>query len=381
MSRVVIKGWGAVSPAGWGVGPFRQALIEGRPLPTRPLPCPDANKTAPVRTVPLPAPKPAFLAHARLRRTSPIAQYAVGAAVEALGPDQAALDNHSLRLGIVLCVMAGCVNYSRRFYGETLKDPERASPMLFPETVFNAPASHLAALLGTTGLNYTLVGDPGTFLQGLALAADWLAQDEVDGCLVIGAEEIDCLVTQAFRLFDAQGITAEGAGALYLSREPGQQAALELDAITDPQVFCRGRDRAQAARRMRKQLSSGSPAWLLCDGLQGIPRLDQPEAAVWADWPGRRVSPKLVCGEAFTAAAAWQCVAAVDALSRQADLSAAAVSVVGCNQQAIAAQFTRPGILADGRFEYGKHTSTQRTNQKPDGGEPYVADATERNQR
>ena len=39
-----------------------------------------------------------------------------------------------------------------------------------------------------------------------------------------------------------------------------------------------------------------------------------------------------------TAAAAWQCVAAVDAL-RKNQYDAATISVVGCNEQAIAAQF------------------------------------------
>jgi hypothetical protein len=38
------------------------------------------------------------------------------------------------------------------------------------------------------------------------------------------------------------------------------------------------------------------------------------------------------------AAAAWQCVAAVDALN-QGQYASATVSVVGCNQQAIAARF------------------------------------------
>ncbi len=56
--------------------------------------------------------------------------------------------------------------YSRRFYEEVLRDPATASPLIFPETVFNAPASHLAAFLGTTAINYTLVGDEGTFLAG-----------------------------------------------------------------------------------------------------------------------------------------------------------------------------------------------------------------------
>ncbi len=341
MSRIFIKGWGAVSPAGWGMGPLRQALMKGEALPTRLFSCPGANQTAPIRSVPAPSPKPAFLAHARLRRTSPIAQYAVGAALEALGQSQLEAGNGSRRLGVVLCVMAGCVNYSRRFYGEALKDPERASPVLFPETVFNAPASHLAALLGATGINYTLVGDPGTFLQGLALAADWLEQDEVDGCLVIGAEELDWLVTQAFRLFDPEGTTSEGAGALYLCREPNGQPQLELKTISDPHIFRGTREREQAARRARKQVGAGGPNCLLCDSLQGIPRLDRDEIAAWADWPGQRCSPKAIIGEAFTAGAAWQCVAAVDALARQEALSTAAVSVVGCNQQAIAAEFTR----------------------------------------
>jgi hypothetical protein len=48
----------------------------------------------------------------------------------------------------------------------------------------------------------------------------------------------------------------------------------------------------------------------------------------------------MMLGEGFVAAAAWQCVAAVDALARQLYQSAY-VSVVGCNQQAIAARFSK----------------------------------------
>ena len=70
--------------------------------------------------------------------------------------------------------MSGCVNYSRRFYDEVLQDPATASPLIFPETVFNAPASHLAGYFASTAMDYTLVGDPCSFLQGTALAADWL---------------------------------------------------------------------------------------------------------------------------------------------------------------------------------------------------------------
>src|SRR6266511_2316719 len=199
--QIFIHGIGAVSPAGWGVLPLREALAKGEPLPVKELARPGWTRSLRVRPVPPPSPRPNFLSHARLRRTSPITQYAVAAALEALGEDAACVSNGSLRLGILFCAMTGCVNYSRRFYDETLNDPATASPLVFPETVFNAPASHLAALLGTTAVNYTLVGDPGTFLQALALAADWLLSESVDGCLVIGAEEMDWLTADAQRLF------------------------------------------------------------------------------------------------------------------------------------------------------------------------------------
>ena len=70
-----------------------------------------------------------------------------------------------------------------------------------------------ATLLGTTAINYTLVGDPGAFLQGIALAADWLLSERADACLVVGAEEIDWLTTDAFRLFDRKAVVSDGAGA------------------------------------------------------------------------------------------------------------------------------------------------------------------------
>jgi len=275
-----------------------------------------------------------------LRRTSPIAQYAVAAAVEALGDNAAKISTGSLRLGIVLCVMSGCVNYSRRFYDEVLKEPSTASPLVFPETVFNAPASHIGALLGTTAVNYTLVGDPGTFLQGLALAGDWLVSGEVDGCLVVGAEELDWLTTEAFRLYNRHTVVTEGAGVLYLSRDAPANSAIQISAITQPQLFSKKQTRLEAARRVRAELENSGEDYLLCDGLQGVARADRDEAVAWSDWTGPRLSPKTLLGEGSMAAAAWQCVAAIDSLAR-GNYSAAVVNVVGCNQQAIAARFVK----------------------------------------
>lgn len=339
-AKIVVCGVGAVTPAGWGVGAMRDGLIRAVPLPFKELGRPGWQRPLFTRAVPMPSSRPDFMTHPRLRRASPISHYAVGAALEALGGDASAAAGGWTRLGIILCVMSGCVNYSSRFYDEVLKDPATASPLIFPETVFNAPASHLAALLGTTAINYTLVGDPGTFLQGLALAADWLALDRVDGCLVIGAEELDWLTADAYACFTRKIVLSAGAGALYLGRHPVAGSLVELASITDPQVFFDAETRTEAARRMRSQLPAGGNRHLLCDGLVGLARDDRDERSAWKDWDGPRLSPKRILGEGLAAASAWQCVAAVDAL-RQGRFAAATVSVVGCNEQAIGAHFLR----------------------------------------
>jgi hypothetical protein len=69
-----------------------------------------------------------------------------------------------------------------------------------------------------------------------------------------------------------------------------------------------------------------------------MPRLDNAENDAWKDWSAERISPKIVLGESLMAAAAWQCVLAIDSI-RQKSYEIANVSVVGCNQQAIGAQF------------------------------------------
>ena len=338
MSQVFIHGIGAVSPAGWGFAALREALERNESLPCKELERPGWRKPLHARQTPQPPSRPAFLAHPRLRRTSPITQYAVAAALEALGKDAPQFKQSRVRLGIVLCVMSGCVSYSRRFYDETLRDPATASPLVFPETVFNAPSSHLAALLGTTAINYTLVGDPGTFLQGLALAADWLITWQVEAALVIGAEEMDWLTADAFRLFTRRIILSEGAGAIYLRREKADPPAVALQAVTDAYLFWNESSRFEAAAKVPKALATDVTDALLCDGLQDLSRLDAPEKRAWQHWNGPRLSPKKILGEGLMAATAWQCVAAVDALM-QARHAAANVSVVGCNQQAIGARF------------------------------------------
>lgn len=324
--QIFVHGLGAVSPAGWGVPALSAALKNGGALPVQTVSRPGWEKPLRLRSVPPPPAPPAFLAHPRLRRSSAISQYTVAAACEALGEDAALVRSGGLRLGIVVCLMPGCVAYTRRFYEEVLADPGTASPLIFPETVFNAPASHLAAYLDSPTAGYTLVGDNGTFLQGVALAADWLEQGRADACLVAGAEETDWIAADAVRLFRRDMVYSGGAGALYLKTTPG--AAVELAAVTDSFSLANGQDRAGAARKMQAQLPPVASNELRCDN----------ENRGAAGRAGNRLTPETVLGESFVALAAWQCVAACD-LIRQKRFAAANVSVIGANQQAIGARF------------------------------------------
>jgi 3-oxoacyl-(acyl-carrier-protein) synthase len=293
-----------------------------------------------VREVPAPTPRPACSAHPRLRRASAITLYAAAAALEALPPTPPEANRRAERLGLIVCILTGCVQYSLRFFEETLRDPATASPLLFPETVFNAPASHLAVLLGAPPVTSTLIGDAATYLQGLALAADWLNEDRVDGCLVVGAEETNWLLADALRHFGSGVVLAGGAGALYLQRLPAGRAVAELALITDPARFSTGRTRAAAAQSVRGALPEGQPGELLCDSLCPGQRSGTAERAAWRDWTGDRLSPKAVLGEGLMASGAWQCVAACDALA-QGRHAAATVSVVGTSDQAMGARFVR----------------------------------------
>jgi hypothetical protein len=338
MKGIRVTGWGAVSPAGWGVAPLRLACESPAPCPTTTLEHPGHTDPLLVRRVPAPSPRPAFMAHPRLRRSSAISIHAAAATLEALGPRLESVQNGRIRLGIIFTALTGCVGYSERFYREVLKDPATASPIVFPETVFNAPASHLATYLHSNAINYTLIGDPGSFLQAVALAGDWLLDERMDACVVVGAEELNWLVARAQGLFHSDMIVSEGAGALVLERSTDSREGIALECITQPALYTDRTPRQAAARQVRSAFGIGDASTLLFDSLTGVPAVDHAEASAWFDWKGPRMSVKPSLGESFAAGSAWQCVLAADHLSRKGHPSAI-VNVVGCNQQAIAARF------------------------------------------
>ncbi len=308
---LIIQGWGAVSPAGWSAAALADAVLAGTELPaTLEQRQPDAP-ALPCKRVPAPDTPPPWLRHARLRRVSPITRFAVAAALEALGsnpPPGAAL-------GIVFAVQNGGVNFSRRFYAEVLENPSLASPILFPETVFNAPSSHLASLLGAPALNNTVVGDAGGFLVALDMAAQWLDEGRVSDCLIVAAEEQDWLSAEALALYPGAKTATEGAVALWLRRAAAVSDDILLEQITPAHLHTNQCARAQALRALRAELAAPATATLV-SAASGSPAWDRPHQESFADWQGPRHTLQDQFGHGFSVLGGWQCVLACELLRR-----------------------------------------------------------------
>lgn len=350
MTEIAIVGAGAVSPAGWGAPLMHEALKAGHPLQLRDSVV-SADKNLRVRRVPPPEIRPAFLSHSRLRRASVLSHFAVAASLEALGFNptaQVTATPQTGRTGIVFCTSNGGVIYSRRFLDEVLKDPATASPLLFPETVFNAPASHLATVLGVDGRLQTEIGDSGSFLKAIGTAALWLVEELVDYCLVVAAEEADAVIADGYRLWCKDGIAAEGAGALYLTRGGTAPRLATLSFITDPQNYSAKSNRIACFDAVRSQFRINQELHdlLITDNVNswGLP-ITHPSGrssghVVWPDWTGRRLCPSATLGEAWAAGGAWQCIEAVSALKNK-EAKRVVVCTIGSDDQAIGAVFQK----------------------------------------
>jgi len=164
----------------------------------------------------------------RLRRSGLISLMAVAAAKDAVTDSK-----HEIPASTPLffATSNGGVRHTSKFFGDVVEEgPGAGSPLLFPETVYNAPPSHIAAELGIHGEATTLVGDSTTGLQALVAAADLLASEQCDYALVVAADEFDGVALSGL---SGWGVVAppsrkktacEGAAAVLLTK--GRQGEL-----------------------------------------------------------------------------------------------------------------------------------------------------------
>ncbi len=231
---LAIVGMGWVTPLGTCIDSVWERLLQGDEASATTISEEFADRVYSVFRVPDSALK--GISHPRLRRASAISRFAAAAGLQALASAGLKLESQNAeRIALIFATSNGGVCYTKRFYHEIVSTGvQAASPLLFPETVFNAPASHLAAMLGMTGATYTLVGDGAVGLAAITMAEELMANESLDYCLVVGTEEIDWLLCDAYRRwrflrlappiepFSNQNrgmILSEGAGAIVLARD------------------------------------------------------------------------------------------------------------------------------------------------------------------
>jgi 3-oxoacyl-(acyl-carrier-protein) synthase len=339
-----IAGMGWVTPLGSGVEEVWNRLLNGETATPEPLSSP-LGRDYPVFRVPASALAKAP-AHPRLRRSSAISRFAALAGLEALENANVKLDpEKAKRTALIFAVSNGGVIYTKRFYHDIVESgAQAASPLLFPETVFNAPASHLAAILGITGASYTLVGDGAVGILALKMAEDLMLSDALDYCLVVAAEEADWLLCDAFRKWRLPGSTllSEGAGAILLA-SGGQASAhpIVIERISAGTNFTTRRAATAAVEKVFAELSDPRPD-LVSASANGTFIDAAEQAAIANHSPGARVyAIKHQLGESVGASSLWQTVAAAQALLRgqlpgvdaAKTLQTALISTCGLNQQ------------------------------------------------
>jgi len=231
---LAIAGMGWVTPLGSGVDPVWDRLLHGDEASATAISEQFGDRS--YAAFRIPESTLSGLAHPRLRRASVISRFAAAAGLEALQAGGLKVDSENAqRIALIFAISNGGVIYTKRFYRDVIEmGAQAASPLLFPETVFNAPASHLAAILGVTGITYTVVGDGAVGLLAIKMAEDVMTDESLDYCLVVGTEEVDWLLCDAYRRWrllrsappiepfgkQKRGmILSEGAGAILLARD------------------------------------------------------------------------------------------------------------------------------------------------------------------
>jgi 3-oxoacyl-(acyl-carrier-protein) synthase len=334
--------------------------LNGETAVTEPLSSP-LGRDYPVFRVPASALAKAP-AHPRLRRSNAISRFAAVAGLEALQNANVKLDPEiAKRAALIFAVSNGGVIYTKRFYHDIVESgAQAASPLLFPETVFNAPASHLAAILGITGASYTLVGDGAVGTLALKMAEDLMASDALDQCLVVAAEEADWLLCDAYdkwRLLrsappiqpfgqPSRGtILSEGAGAILLAKS----GPIQIDQIAGGTNFSKQRDALAAVDKVFGELCAAATD-LVSASANGTFIDDAEQKAIVKHSAAAQVySVKQWLGESVGASSLWQTIAAAQALITQKlpgstetkPLRTAVVSTCGLSQQVAGLRISR----------------------------------------
>ncbi|NMC75325.1 MAG: beta-ketoacyl synthase [Geobacteraceae bacterium] len=222
-TEIVITGLAAITAAGVGLDPLRETVRTGVSA-LRPVPAELAGgeghlwgRADSFRAADFMSP----LKARKFDRCSLFAVVAAGMALLDAGIVPSAFGAE--RVGIVLgCGFGGIANSEEFLRGYFTRGSDGLVPMLFPNTVPNAPASNASIEHGLKGPNVTFVQRFCSAEAAFEMACRFLEEDRADIMLTGGVDELNPFMIRAFRDMGqlrrhGRGFS-EGAGILVLEK-------------------------------------------------------------------------------------------------------------------------------------------------------------------
>ncbi len=198
--RICITGIGVVSPIGIGKEEFLFSLKGGKSgieeIKDFDTHFSDSKQGGIIRSF---HPKD-FIPAGKLRRLDRASQFAIAASKLALADAKFSVTQEkSSKIGVVLgsgfCGLSSSEEFHR---GQVLKGFLDLNPMLFPNTVPNAPSSYVSIELGIEGVNSTLVQSFCTAEAAILFACDQLRSERADLILTGGVDELSEFLFRGF---------------------------------------------------------------------------------------------------------------------------------------------------------------------------------------
>ncbi len=198
--RICITGIGVVSPIGIGKEEFLSSLKNGRSgieeVKEFDTHFSRSKKGGMIRSF---HPKD-FIPASKIRRLDRASQFAIAASKLALADAKLSVtQENGSRIGVVLgsgfCGLSSSEEFHR---SQVLKGFLDLNPMVFPNTVPNAPSSYVSIELGIQGVNSTLVQSFCTAEAAIFFACDQVRRGRADLILTGGVDELSEFLFRGF---------------------------------------------------------------------------------------------------------------------------------------------------------------------------------------
>jgi 3-oxoacyl-(acyl-carrier-protein) synthase len=215
MGRIALTGIGVVSPLGIGKEQFWSAVFNNN------------SGLRVIKKIPFQTDSiggeiedfdcDQYINDRRFRRAAEVSKYALAAARLAIEDAGSALNGE--KKALIMGITHGALNYTQEFHTAIVKnDTDAISPILFSDSVLNAPAGNVSICFGIKGPVHTIVGGPDAAIKSIILGSKMLTDGAADKVIVISAEELNEI---SFSCYSRKGTGAlsEGAGAIVIGKE------------------------------------------------------------------------------------------------------------------------------------------------------------------